>query len=207
MVGRLAPRLFGRDIASGSQHPSVLCEAGHRERPGDSEIADLDDFVRGYQYVLRLDIAVNNTVAMRVGECVDYLARDIGDGICGKRRALIDQFLERLSVYVFHDDIVDAVGIAGIVYGGDIPVDEAGSGMGFPLEALDKMAVVRKTEMQYFYRHRTVEHRVERPVDRSHAAAPYGFVNPVTPLDDLPAHMPPITYLLLLLARLYPRRS
>jgi hypothetical protein len=90
----------------------------------DAKVEDLDDAIGGDHQVRRLHIAVDDPVAMRLGEAARHLRRD-ADGFRRRQRAALEAALEGLAVITGHRDVVLAHGgLAGLVDGADVGMVE-----------------------------------------------------------------------------------
>ncbi len=79
MVGRLSPHLFGRHVSDGPHHHAWVGRHLHRRRIagvgvllgtgklGQAEVQNLYTIVVGDEQVLRLEVAMNDTLVVRRG--------------------------------------------------------------------------------------------------------------------------------------------
>src|SRR3712207_4448787 len=68
--GRLLARELLRGHVSGAAHDLPCClRAVFLDYAGDAEVRDLDGSPRGDEYVRRLDVPVDDTAPVGVGEC------------------------------------------------------------------------------------------------------------------------------------------
>ena len=146
---------------------------GHlaRARTGDPEVGHLDDALGVDDDVVRLDVAVDDAVAVRVAQRGEDLAR-VGDGHRHRAEpARADQLLERAPLDVLHDDVVGAVGLAAVEDRDDVRVREAGRVRRLAAEALDELLVVRVARVEHLDGDPASELLVFGEVDVGHAAA------------------------------------
>ncbi len=76
-----------------------------RGRTGEAEISDFDSAVIGEQHVLGFQIAVDNAVAMRRGKAGQHGFHDVERLLRREDRMLAEQFAQRDSRKVLHDEI------------------------------------------------------------------------------------------------------
>ena len=170
LVDRRAARLLGREVLRGADDRALL---RHLARAGarDAEVRDLDHALRVDDDVVRLDVAVDDPVAVRVAERSEDLAR-VRDGDRHRARAtLADQLLERAPLDVLHDDEVRAVRLPAVVDRDDVRMGEPGGVRRLAAEALDELVVVRVALVQDLHRDPPAELLVLREVDVGHPSA------------------------------------
>ena len=94
--------------------------------------------------VVRLDVAVDDAVLMRVLESLQYLRGEV-DGLFPVEHLLhIYILFEGDAVDVLHDDILDHITEADVVYAHDVGVIEHGDSLALVLEAAYKVLVIQK---------------------------------------------------------------
>ena len=158
-------------------------------RTRDAEVRDLDAALVVDEHVVRLDVAVDDPVPVRVPERREHLAdvRDRhGDGA---RAAGDEELLQRPSLDVLHDDVVRAVGLAAIEDRDDVRVREAGRVRCLAPEALDELRVVRVALVEHLDRDLATELLILGEPDVGHAAAPELALEPVAAREDRPASL------------------
>ncbi len=101
-----AEQLFGTHVRrrTGSAHPGA-CESLHSceiDRARDAEISD-DRVPAREQNILRLDIAVNDSLRVRVRQSVGCFAADLGGGVDGQLPLPMDPCPQRLAADVGHE--------------------------------------------------------------------------------------------------------
>ena len=110
-----------------------VCGAGLKELEG-AEVEEFDGALTGDHDVAGFEIAVEDEVAMDVGDGsaeLDHLAEDLVDGGFGG----VADLVQALAVDHFHDEEGDAfVGDAAIEQAGDVGVLEAGEGVALEQE-------------------------------------------------------------------------
>ena len=111
----------------------------------DPEVGHLHDALRVDDDVVRLDVAVDDAVSVRVAQRSEDLAR-VGDRDRDRAEAArADELLQRPSLDVLHDDEVRAVGLAAVEDRDDVRVREAGGVRRLAAEPLDELLVVRRS--------------------------------------------------------------
>ena len=170
LVHRRAARLLGREVLGGADDRARL---RHLARPGarDAEVRDLDAPLVVDEDVVRLDVAVDDAVPVRVAEGGEHLPH-VGDrDRDGARAAGDDQLLERPPLDVLHDDEVRAAGLAAVEDRDDVRMRETGGVRRLPPEALDELRVVRVAVVEHLDRDLAAELLVLGEPDVGHAAA------------------------------------
>ncbi len=66
-------RLLRRQVVNRSHHMIRLCHRRFTQSAGNSEISDLDFLVVGQQYILRLDISMNDHMVMGITDSTENL--------------------------------------------------------------------------------------------------------------------------------------
>ena len=142
LVDRRAARLLGGEVLRGADDRALLRHLA-RAGAGDAEVRDLDDALGVDDDVVRLDVAVDDAVAVRVAERGEDLARVRDRDRDRAEPARADQLLERPPLDVLHDDEVGAVGLAPVEDRDDVRVREPCGVRRLAAEALDELLVVR----------------------------------------------------------------
>jgi hypothetical protein len=109
---------------------------------GDAEVGDFDASLAIEQDVFRFDVAVND--ALLVGELEGFA--DAGDDrqcFLGLETAFAEELAEAGAIDVFHHQVEEAAGFAGVMDGDDIGMVEAGQCLGFAKEAFAELRVAR----------------------------------------------------------------
>ena len=102
-AGRLALRLFGRDVLDRSPNGARLRELAAGPGLGKAEVGNLRMVLFGQEDVLRFEVSVNQSPTMREGHARCDLNRQRDCGINGKR-ALCNQVGEGPARQEFHYD-------------------------------------------------------------------------------------------------------
>ena len=127
--------------------------AAHRHgrvgRLRDPEIGHLHRSVIGKQYVLRLDVAVNDLMAVCVVERVGDLAADIHDIRKRKAALLLYELLERESLYKLHHDIGMALVLPHVDRVDEVPVGVPYRNLRLLAEAGRELLLAQKLGPQY----------------------------------------------------------
>ena len=191
-AGRLAARLLGRQVGGGAEHGADLGDVGLLGRLGDAEVGELDHAVAAAQQVAGLDVAVDDLVAVRVGEPAARLGEDLDRLVGGQRAALAQDLRARLPVDVLHDDevAVRLVVEPEVEDLDDVGVHEPGGGQRLALEARHEARVVGQVLGQQLDRHVALQPRVERQLDGGHAADAEAALEPVAVGEELVGHPP-----------------
>ena len=139
--------------------------------PGDAEVGDLHDPVLGDEDVARLHVAVDDPVAVGVGQGDGHVGADLGRpvGVHGAGRA--QDGGQGPAVDELHDDEVGAVVLAPVEDGDDVRVGQVGGGLGLAAEPLHEGPVDRQLGEEDLQGHGPVEQPVVGPVDLGHPPA------------------------------------
>ena len=112
--------------------------------PGDAEVGDLHPALVVDDDVLRLDVAVDDVLAMREAQRLEDLHGDRDQQCSGRSGAYLTMIsLSGPPLEVLHGDVVGALGLAPVVDLDDVGVVEAGRAARLAAEALHELLVVR----------------------------------------------------------------
>ena len=135
---------------------------------GDPEVEQLRARFRQHD-VGRLQIAVDDSLPVGVGECTGDLDREAQD-LIERQRTSAQALREGFSLEMLHHDELNAALLADVVERADVRMADLGDGQGLALETLDALGILRLFWFQDLDRHRPVEAGVGRAIDLSHAA-------------------------------------
>ena len=194
-VDDLTARLFGGEVLGGADHRLGLRQSRVvLECSGDPEVHDLDVTLGGEHDVRRLDVAVDDAVAMGVLERSEDSGDDVEGLVDGECAVFIEDFAQRLTLDVFHDDEGHGHGRATgfdeflftrIVDGDDSGVIETGRGLRLALEAGVERGIAGEIGAQKFDGHATPETVVDALMHFCHAPTAEERTNFVTPRQHL----------------------
>ena len=169
--------LLRREVVGRAQHLFVVCLG----EPGifvvvvgqsQAEIEDLHMAALVNHQVGRLDVAVHETLFVRVVEAECRLPDEIG-GIADRQRAiLLHPGVEVDAVDVFHHDEVDRPRRIEIERPGDVGMVEPSRCPSLPLESRQVGGLVDSLHRQHLDRHLVVERHVLPEVDAAHPPCP-----------------------------------
>ena len=140
----------------------------------DAEIGDLDRAVVEQEYVGRLDIAVNDALAMRIIERIEHLRHDADDVRHAEALVGFEIFLELATLDEFHGDEPHAAILAEVVNRNDVGVAEPSGRLRLTAEARDDRGRFLAGELIGTNRLEgddALDHRVVTFVDHAHRAA------------------------------------
>ena len=123
--------------------------------------------------VLRLEIAMDDVLLMRLVQRVHDLARDL-QGVVEWQRSTRESIGERLALEVLEDEIPHAVLFPDVVKRADVRVVQAGDRLRFAVEALLHVGVVGEVRRQHLDGDRSIQPGVGGFVDLAHAASTEG---------------------------------
>ena len=171
MVESLALGLFGRHIRRRAHHAP-----GHRGilrvRSRNAEIHHLQAAIRPDHDVLRLQVAMHNGLAMRLGEALRQLPREL-DGAPGFQAALaLQKAAQALSLHEFHREIDRVARAMEFVQSRHVAMRDLVRQQQFVLEALQNLRIAGDLGLQDLQRHNLAGLTVPHLIDDAHAAAP-----------------------------------
>ena len=171
----------------------TLRDLGVLGRLGDAEVGELDHALVAAQQVAGLDVAVDDAVAVGVVEPPAGLREDV-DRLARVERAVLPEDLRaRLPVDVLHDDEV-ARGLVvepEVEHLHDVGVHEPRGGQRLAAEARDEARVLRQVLGEQLDGHVALQPRVERELDRRHAADAEAALQAVAVSEELVSHPRP----------------
>ena len=140
-------------------------------QPGEAEVEDLHHPVAGDDQVRRLDVPVDDAVAVGLGEAAGDLHGDV-QRLLDAQRPTLDLAAQGLAVVEGHGDIEAAVRrISQLQDGAEVGMVEAGRGARLLLEPLARLRIARQLRSQEFEGDGAREPGVPRLVDHPHPAA------------------------------------
>ena len=127
----------------------------------------------GQQHVVGLDIAVNDVQAVRAGQRVGQIQRDVQYLLDRQRSALVQQGAQRSAADVFHDQIVAVAVLDRIEDRDDVRVIELPECFAFAPEAVHQVRVIgHDILVQQLDGDNLAGVCIEAAVDVAHAAPP-----------------------------------
>ena len=187
---KVAPRvnwpalsLLGREVGGRTHDGTGLGEvvASSDKGRGDAEVSHLDLAVRRYQHVPRLDVTVNQAVAVGESQGGRDVGRDVGRPIRMDATLGAEHLGQTPALHVLHHDEVGALLLTPVVHADDVGMVEVGRRLGLPTEALHEAGIARELIEQDLDRHRTIQQQVARQIHVGHTAA-----------GDLPVELVPL---------------
>ena len=140
--------------------------------------------VRRHEDVGRLDVAVDDAVAVGEAEGGGDVGRDVGGALRQERAVAAQDVGQRAPVHVLHHHEVRAALTAEVEDADDVGVVEVGRRRGLAAEPLDEVRIGGVLGEQHLDRHRTVEQPVAGEEHVGHAAAPDAAVDLVAVVED-----------------------
>ena len=183
LVDRRTLRLLGRQ---------VLRSADDRSRFGhltyacarDAEVRHLQSALAVDEHVVRLDVAMDDAVAMREPDRSEDLTRVVNCEVDRRGTTRDDQLLQRATVEVLHRDVVGAFRLAAVIDRDDVRMRKAGCVLRLTAEALDELIVAGVTVVQDLDRDAPAEHLVFGQVDVRHPTRAELAQDAVTPVEE-----------------------
>ena len=178
-IGRQTLDLFGRHVPDRPEH-----DAGNRAQkrrgiffgvrddggpPREAEVEDLGPLSDGQEDVFRLEVAMDDILAVRRGEAFGNRRRDL-DRRAPRQRALEQAGSECLPFEELHHREQRVFGARELVDRHDPGVRQRGDGARLPLEPLTRLGIGRQVFGEHLDRDVPPEPRVERAIHDAHAA-------------------------------------
>ena len=183
-IDRLCGCLLGRDIVHRAHR---LIGHGHVFRIGqtrDTEVCHLDLPVPKQHNVLRLDVAVDDALGMRMLQSAQDLLGD-ADGLAQGKHALLVHILpKRDTLDALHHDILDIVAHRNVANRHDVRVAEHGDCAALVDDALDCLRIVGNVVPQHFHGDRPMHDQIDRLENHSHAAHADHLGDLISPIED-----------------------
>ncbi len=190
-IRKVAARLLGGDIMDGADG---LVGHGPRFVAGEArnaEIRDLDGAVLQQHDVLRLDVAVDDALAVGMLQGAQNLDGEVDGFLPFDDFLLVEVFLQGNAVDILFDDILDSVAEAHVVDLDDVGVGEDCDRLGFVAEAAEELLVSGKFILQDFDGHRPVVDGIVGTVHHRHSSDAddfMDFVAAVQPFSRVSIH-------------------
>ena len=155
-------------------------EVGHLQ----PRLVGLDLLVGRDEHVVRLDVAVDDPVAVGEAERLEQLLR-VGDRRVDRKSApRHDQLLEAAPLDHLHRDVVGALGLAAVVDGDDVWMGKPGGRLRLAAEPFDEEVVLRVALVQDLDGDAATELLVLGEVDVGHAAGAELPQDPVAAVEE-----------------------
>jgi hypothetical protein len=191
-VDRLPPGLLGRGVAGGAEHRAL--RLGPRrlgDGPRQAEVGDAQPGVGPEEQVRRLDVAVDEALAVGVLERPGGLQPD-DERLAGRQPvAGVEDRAEAAAAQVLGDEEGRALVAAPVVDGDDVGMAQGGRGLGLGPEAAQEGLVVGEAGMEDLHRHPAAQPDVVGQVDLRRGASAQRREQPVAPTQhttDLIGH-------------------
>ena len=172
-IGAVVHRLwcvdhFGCGVAGGAVNLRTFLMAG-ADRMGQAEVANFWLVVMIEQNIRRLDVAVDDTVFVSVGEALAD-AGDEADHFVWLDRMTVGAVEKRLTRHELHDDEEHAVHFAEVVDADEVRVVEPCHAFRFGFEARAEHRVLAELARQDLDGDRAIERFLHGAIDGTHAA-------------------------------------
>ena len=182
----LAARLFGRKVVHRAHHVIALGQGAAARHAGNAKVRHLDQAFGIDQDVLGLDVAVDDTIIVRMLQ-----SRKDADGNLRRhalRQAALfsNDLLERAPAHVFHHQIAIALLLTHIQQVYDIVMAHLAGGQRLALKALQEFLIVIELRPQNLDRHIVPRAQIGSAKNQRHAALTDKLLQPV-PLGEYAA--------------------
>ncbi len=183
----MALRLLGRGVARGpDQHADRFGPGRLGERARQPEVCHAQGAVLSEEEVRRLDVAVHDATAVRVGERATGLYPEARHLRQRERCAPVEQSPEAAPSQVLEDQVRLAVVLPPVEHRDDVRVGERCGGTSLRPEALQEARVVGERSVEQLHGHAPDQGDVVGEVDLSRRAPPDGREQPVAPGEHPP---------------------
>ena len=145
---------------------------------GQPKVQNLGVAALGDKYVCGLDVAVNDSLAVRGVQSIGNPNRQAQQHI-GVHRLSGDAMLQRGAVQIFHGDERFAAVIVNFVDGANVRMIQRGCRLRFALKAAEYLRIFGDIVRQKLQRHKAAELQILSLVNHTHAAATEFFDDPV----------------------------
>ena len=183
-VELVAHGLLGRHVGRRAEQGAGLGQVGVGELR-DPEVGDLDPVFLVQDQVLRLDVAVDDALAVGVVDRRGDLAGQADDLLRLEPVAGFDEGGHGLAVHELHGQVGDALLFADVEEGDDVRVGEGAGDPGLVVEAVDEgpvlRALSRRVEPDGLDGEIPLDERVIGLVDRAHRPESEAFEHLVAP--------------------------
>ena len=139
-------------------------------KDGQPQVEDLDLAVRRKHQVRRLDVAVDQPALVGRTKADRNLADDLAGVGHGQRADAIDDFRQVEPLDVLHDQVVAALGLAGIHGADDVRMVELPDSLHFPLETGDPLRILGQAGEENLDGDKLLELLVPGLIDGAHAS-------------------------------------
>ena len=154
VIDGLAAGLLGGHVLRRAGDDARLRQAGVVHGPRQPEVGELHPLHTVFQQdVRRLDVAVDQSLSMRRGQPGRRLHADAQDLFQLQRAALIDAFLKRDAVDIFHDQVGQAIDLIDAVDVDDVFIADGGGGPRLAQKSLASRARTRHVQRHYLDGH------------------------------------------------------
>ena len=178
-VDLVAADLFGRNVVARPERADGVQRRCHfAERPGQTEVGEVDVLVLIEEQVRGLDVAVDEPARVCRVERSGSLLSD-PNRTSRFQRALAEHLLQVGAVDEAHRDVQLAVDLAGVVNGDDIRVLERRRQPRLAQEALPERSIRSEVRGKQLQCDVAVEREIARAVDDPHPAAADDRLDPV----------------------------
>jgi hypothetical protein len=186
-VHRLAFGRLGRHVAGGAHHGAGRLGVSRLgQSAGHAEVGHTDQALLVEKQVGRLDVAVHQAPAVRVGQALCHLGPQMGRLRMGQPDAAVEQVAQRAPAEILQDQIW-AIGVLTPVEDAQhVGVVEGGHRPGLGPEALQEGLVRGQPGLEYLDRDVTLQGHVFGQEDVSRGASAQSGEQPV-PLPKDPA--------------------
>ena len=178
-----AAGLLRRNIMHRTHHRFGINHRLVRDHFGNAEIGNFRIHIFIYQNILRLDVTVNNVVAVSMLQCIGKSHSDFQHSIQAQLM-LLHILLQSNTVNIFHNYILIAAFRYNIIDIDNIRMHQTRRGFCFSAELLQQLIVPQELVAQHFHGYITVQKLVVGQKDFGHTAIANRTNNLIASVQD-----------------------
>ena len=166
-------KLLGRHVVHSAQDMAGLRQlnrlSGGAQQFGHAEVGDLHLALLVQQNIFRLDVPVDDPLAVRVLQRVANLRHD-GQNLPGGQTVGLQHLPQTHAVHKLHQEVIKLARLTQVIHIHDVWVVQSGQGARFTSKSLGEGRVAGELRRQNLQRDQPVQASLARPVNRTHAA-------------------------------------
>ncbi len=173
-IGLFPVHLLGRHVLGRSDHHPCTRDPLRSDRAGDAEVHDPGPALAVDHDILRLEVPVNDSETMGLGQAFGGLARDGQRLADGQGPDAVEEALKVLPGNIFHGDEIGPRFLLAteVVHTADVAVGDGPSETELAPEALDRVGVRGNLGLKELQGKLFPDLGIEDLVDAAHAAPP-----------------------------------
>ena len=184
-VDRVSFCLFGRHVKRSPDKKACLCRGccirgKRREQLGDAKVEHLGMALRCDHHIGRLQVAVDNTMFVGFFECTSYLQND-RCSVFDWEGTILQPGRKSLPGDTLHNEVVHAVLLAYVVYGGDVGVAQLRQRQCLLAKAAAGLFARHQARREYLDGYDTFQLLIACAIYRAHTTGANRFCDGIAP--------------------------